>query len=68
MPVLNAYERSPDIFTPEEMEQALTGLHDLAKAIAKANGHAKTMFAGNYYRLYSKVVDSYKNMWEKAGT
>jgi hypothetical protein len=68
MSVLNAYERSLDVLTPEEMEQALTGLHDLAKAIANSNGHAKMLLAGNYYRLHGKVVDSYKNMWEKAGT
>lgn len=68
MSALNAYDQFDGVLTPDEMEQALTGLHDLAKAIVQSNGHAKTMFAANYYRLHSKVVDSYKNMWKKAGT
>lgn len=60
-----AYERSEEILNPDDFVKSLKGLHDYAQAIAGANGHAKVMHAGSYYRLFSKVVDSYLNMWEK---
>ena len=62
----SAYEKSEKILTPNEFIQALKGLHDYSRAIGSSNGEALIMHAGSYYRLFSEVVDSYTNMWEKA--
>ena len=63
--VRNAYDKSDEILTPEEFTQALKGLRDYSRAISQSNGEILLMHAGSYYRLFSKVVDSYNNMWEK---
>jgi hypothetical protein len=62
----SAYERSEEILTPAEFTQELKGLQDYARAMGQSNGEILLMHAGSYHRLFSKLVDSYTNMWEKA--
>ena len=62
----NAYERSKEILTPKEFSEAITELHKLSRLREKCAPQHLIEVAADYYRLHSKVVDAYTNMWEKA--
>ena len=61
----NAYEKSEEIVTPVDFEKNLKTVAELYHAQRISSGHQKVLLAGEFYRGYSKLIDSYNNMWEK---
>jgi len=66
MTTQNAYEKSNEAVTPVEFEKHLKTVAELYHAQRISSGSQKVLLAGEFYRGYTKLVDAYSNMWEKA--
>ena len=65
MTTQNAYDRSEEIATPVDFEKHLKTVAELYHAQRISSGQQKVLLAGEFYRGYAKLVDSYTNLWEK---
>jgi hypothetical protein len=61
----NAYEKSEEIVTPVDFEKNLKTVAELYHAQRISSGPQKVLLAGEFYRGYAKLIDSYTNIWEK---
>jgi hypothetical protein len=61
----NAYEKSEEIVTPVDFEKSLKTVAELYHAQRISSGPQKVLLAGEFYRGYAKLIDSYTNIWEK---
>jgi hypothetical protein len=60
-----AYEKSEEIVAPVDFEKNLKTVAELYHAQRISSGSQKVLLAGEFYRGYAKLVDSYTNIWEK---
>ncbi len=60
-----AYEKSEEIVAPVDFEKNLKTVAELYHAQRISSGTQKVLLAGEFYRGYAKLVDSYTNIWEK---